>query len=99
MSDETIQTLEDMKATVKAMESVKGKQALITKLSSSILFLTMHKVDRKTAGLIVAARQKDIDNLGSGKEYKQAEIDWRAPKHLRDKPANHADATDDEIPF
>ena len=84
MSDETIQTLEDMKLTVKAMENVKGKQALITKLSSSILFLTMHKVDRKTANLIVAARQKDIDNLESGKEYKQAEIDWRAPKYLRD---------------
>jgi len=84
MSDETIQTLEDMKLTVKSMENVKGKQALINKLSSSILFLTMHKVDSKTFGLIVAARQKDIDNLESGKECKQAEIDWRSPKHLRD---------------
>jgi len=84
MSDETIQTLEDMKLTVKSMENVKGKQALINKLSSSILFLTMHKVDSKTFGLIVAARQKDIDNLESGKECKRAEIDWRSPKHLRD---------------
>ena len=84
MSDEIIQKLEDLKETVNSMQNVKGRQAVITKIRSSIMFLQMHKIDKRNSDLIVAAREKDIEDLNKGKEYKQAEIDWRAPKHLRD---------------
>ena len=83
MSDETIQKLEGLKDSVKSMENIKGRQAVIIKIRSSILFLQMHKIDKKTADLIVAAREKDIEDLNKGNEYKQVEIDWRMPKHLR----------------
>ena len=84
MSDEIIQKLEDLKETVNSMQNVKGRQAVITKIRSSIMFLQMHKVDRRTMDLIISEREKDIEELDKGKEYVQAEIDWRAPKHLRD---------------
>jgi len=83
VSDETIQKLEDLKLQIKAMENIKGKQAVITKIRSSIQFLQMHKVDKKTADLIVKNRENDISRLENSKEYKQVEINWRSPKHLR----------------
>lgn len=84
MSDDTIQKLEALREQVSSMENIKGKRAVIAKIRSSILFLQMHKIDKCNADLIVKAREKDIEYLNKGKEYKQAEIDWRAPKHLRD---------------
>ena len=95
MSDEIIQKLEDLKETVNSMQNVKGRQAVIAKIRSSIQFLQMHKVDKKTAGLIIKNRENDISRLENSKEYKQVEINWRSPKHLRDKPV---EIVDDEIP-
>ena len=83
MSDETIQKLEDLKEIVNSMQNAKGRQAVITKINSSITFLQLHKVDRRTMDLIVSEREKDIEGIKQ-KEYKQVEIDWRSPKHLRD---------------
>ena len=83
MSDETIQKLEDLKETVNSMQNVKGRQAVITKIKGSIMFLQMHRVDRRTMDLIISEREKDVDRINQV-EYKQTEIDWRAPKHLRD---------------
>ena len=83
MDDEIIQKLEELKETVKSMQNVKGKQAVIIKINGSITFLQLHKVDRCTMDLIVSAREKDVEEINQ-KEYKQKEIDWRMPKHLRD---------------
>jgi len=83
VSDEIIQKLEDLKETVNSMQNVKGRQAVITKIKGSIMFLQMHKVDRRTMELIISEREKDVEQLNLI-EYKQTEIDWRAPKHLRD---------------
>jgi len=79
VSDEIIQKLEDLKETVNSMQNVKGRQAVITKIRSSIMFLQMHKVDRRTMDLIISEREKDVEQLNLI-EYKQTEIDWRAPK-------------------
>ena len=98
MNNETIQKLEGLKADVKQMPSVKGKQEVFNKIKSSILFLQIHKVDRKTTGLILAAREKDVENIGKGKEHKQVEIDWRVPKMLRSGGIK-TEIEDDDIPF
>jgi len=82
MNNETIQKLQDLKQTVMAMQNIKGRQSVINRIRASILFLQMYKVDEKTTGLLLKARENDVENLGM-KEYKQVEIDWRMPKKLR----------------
>lgn len=60
MHSDAIQELESLKEKMFSYPNAKGKQDIITRIRSSVRFLRSFKVDDKTAGLILAERQKEV---------------------------------------
>lgn len=70
--------LNELLAKVDDLPKLKGKAAVRRNIRTSIRFVQMHKtVNEGLLEMIVREREVEIERIGKGEEYKQAEIDWR----------------------
>ena len=85
MVDKTITKLNKMLIEITVLPSIKGKAAAVKNIKNTIWFIRSHKhVGKKLRDMLVEEREREIEKIGTGKEYKQADIGWKAPEPLRD---------------